>query len=162
MARSFWVFFPMSHKSLLFSDWLMESGAVFGPMWEPGTDVSSNTLDGTHIQGGALCMSLWFSLPEILSFMGLWLQTLTFLISVDSQHNFLFFFGLFAFSRATSSACGGSQARGQIRAVADGLRQSHSNAGPEPHLQPTPQLTATSVPQPTEQGQGSNLQPHGS
>ena len=29
------------------------------------------------------------------------------------------------------------------------------------HLQPTPQLPATPDPQPTEQGQGSNLQPHG-
>ena len=53
-------------------------------------------------------------------------------------------------------AYGGSQARGQIGAVADDLRQSHSKAGYEPHLQPTPQL------KPTEQGQGLNLQPHGS
>ena len=50
---------------------------------------------------------------------------------------------LFAFSRAAPSAYGGSQARGRIGAVAAGLRQSHSNAGSEPHLQPTPQLTAT-------------------
>ena len=46
--------------------------------------------------------------------------------------------------------------------VAAGLRQSHSNVGSEPRLQPTPQLTATPDPQPTEQGQGLNLQPHGS
>ena len=39
-------------------------------------------------------------------------------------------------------AYGGSQARGLIRAVATGLRQRHSNVGSEPHLQPTPQLTA--------------------
>ena len=31
---------------------------------------------------------------------------------------------------------------GPIGAIATGLRQSHSNAGDEPHLQPTPQLTA--------------------
>ena len=37
---------------------------------------------------------------------------------------------------------GGSQVRGLIRAIAAGLRQSHSNAGSEPRLQPTPQLTA--------------------
>ena len=37
---------------------------------------------------------------------------------------------------------GGSQARGRIGAVEASLRQSHSNAGSEPHLQPTPQLTA--------------------
>ena len=74
--------------------------------------------------------------------------------------HFFFFFGLFAFSRATHSAYGVSQARGQIGAVAAGLCQSHSNAGSEPCLQPTPQLTAT-LDQPTEQGQGLNLQPHG-
>uniref|UniRef100_A0A8D1AQZ7 Transmembrane protein 230 n=1 Tax=Sus scrofa TaxID=9823 RepID=A0A8D1AQZ7_PIG len=32
---------------------------------------------------------------------------------------------------------------GRIGAVATGLHQSHSNAGSEPRLQPTPQLTAT-------------------
>ena len=53
------------------------------------------------------------------------------------------FFCLFAFSRAVSKACGGSQARGLIRAVAAGQCQSHSKAGSEPHLRPTPQLTAT-------------------
>ena len=57
---------------------------------------------------------------------------------------------------------GGSQARGRIRAVAVGLGHSHSNAGSKPRLQPTPRLMATPDPQPTEQGQGSNLQPHGS
>ena len=54
-----------------------------------------------------------------------------------------FFFCLFAISWATPAAYGGSQARGRIRAVASGLRQSHSNSGSEPRLQPTPQLTAT-------------------
>ena len=57
---------------------------------------------------------------------------------------------------------GSSQARGLIEAVAAGLRQSHSNARSEPSLQPTPQLTATLDPYPTERGQGLNLQPHGS
>ena len=50
------------------------------------------------------------------------------------------FFGLF---RATHVAYGGSQARGGIRAVAACLRQSHSYAGSELCLQPTPQLMAT-------------------
>ena len=59
-------------------------------------------------------------------------------------------------------AHGVSQARGPIGAVATGLRQSHSNAGSEPRLQPIPQLTATPDRQPTEQGQGPNPQPHGS
>ena len=56
----------------------------------------------------------------------------------------------------------GSQARGLIGAGATGLRHSHSNPGSEPRLRPTPQLTATLNPQPTEQGRRSNLQPHGS
>ena len=59
---------------------------------------------------------------------------------------FFFFFCLFAISWAAPAAYGGSQARGPIGAVATGLRQSHSNAGSEPHLQPTPQLTATPDP----------------
>ena len=49
---------------------------------------------------------------------------------------------------------GGSQARGLIGAVAAGLRQSHSNEGSEPCLQPTPQFMAMPNPSPTEQGQG--------
>ena len=48
-----------------------------------------------------------------------------------------------AISWAAPAAYGGSQARGLIGAVATGLRQSHSNAGSKPRLQPTPQLTAT-------------------
>jgi len=59
---------------------------------------------------------------------------------------FFFVFLSFAFSRAALVAYGGSQVRGRIRAVATGLRQSHSNAGSQPCLQPTPQLTA--VPDP--------------
>ena len=48
-----------------------------------------------------------------------------------------------AISWAAPAAYGGSQARGRIRTVATGLCQRHSNAGCEPRLQPTPQLTAT-------------------
>ena len=59
-------------------------------------------------------------------------------------------------------AYGDSQARDQIGAIATSLRQSHSNMGFKPRLQPTPQLMAMSDPQPTEQGQGSNPKPHGS
>ena len=59
-------------------------------------------------------------------------------------------------------AYGGSQVRGPNGAAAAGLCQSHSNARSELHLQSTPQLVATPDPLPTEQGQGSNLQPHGS
>ena len=71
---------------------------------------------------------------------------------------FFFSFGLF---RAASAAYGSSQARGQIQVTAGGLHHSHINARSEPHLHPTPQLTATKDPQPTEQGQGSNLGSHG-
>ena len=54
-----------------------------------------------------------------------------------------FYFWLFSISWAIPAAYEGSQARGPIGAVAASLRQSHSNAGSEPRLQPTPQLTAT-------------------
>ena len=43
---------------------------------------------------------------------------------------------------ATPTAHGRSQARGWTRAVAADLHHSHSNGGSEPHLPPTPQLTA--------------------
>uniref|UniRef100_A0A4X1T9P5 RNA-directed DNA polymerase n=1 Tax=Sus scrofa TaxID=9823 RepID=A0A4X1T9P5_PIG len=58
-----------------------------------------------------------------------------------SVASFFFFFCLFVFSWAAPMAYGGSQDRGLIRAFVAGLRQSHSNAGPEPCLQATPQLT---------------------
>ena len=74
---------------------------------------------------------------------------------------FIFIFFLFAISWAAPAAYGGSQARGQIGAVATGLRQSHNSAGSEPCLQPTPQLTAMLDPQPTEQSQGWNPSPQG-
>ena len=54
----------------------------------------------------------------------------------------ILFIYLFCLFRATSVAYGISQARGQIGAVAVGLRQSHNNARSEPYLQPTPQLMA--------------------
>ena len=60
--------------------------------------------------------------------------------------SFVFFFVVVvvvAISWAAPAAYGGSQARGRIGAVATGLHQSHSNAGSESRLQPTPQLMAT-------------------
>ena len=56
---------------------------------------------------------------------------------------FLVFIYLFIFVRATPTAHGGSQARGQIGATAASLYHSHINAGSEPLLGPTPQLMAT-------------------
>ena len=60
-------------------------------------------------------------------------------------HSFLsaFLFFIFCLFRATPEAYGGSQARGQIGAVAASLHHSHSNTGSELYLQPTPQLVAT-------------------
>ena len=64
---------------------------------------------------------------------------------LDRHGGFLIFFFFFLF-RAAPMAGGGSQARGRIGAVATGRHQSHSNAGSEPRLLPTPQLKATSGP----------------
>ena len=61
-------------------------------------------------------------------------------------------FCLFAISRAAPTAYGGSQARGRIGAVAAGRRQRHSNAGSEPPLQPTPQLTVRRILNPLSEG----------
>ena len=61
---------------------------------------------------------------------------------LEGLYFLFFFFCLFAFSRTTPAAYGGSQARSPIRAAAAGLHHSHSNVGPKPHLRPTPQLTA--------------------
>ena len=57
----------------------------------------------------------------------------------------IFFFLFFHFS-AAPIAHAGSQARGEIGAVAAGLHQNLSNTGSEPHPPPTPQLTATPDP----------------
>ena len=69
--------------------------------------------------------------------------------STTERGNFKFclvFFFFFCLFRAASVAYGGSQARGRIGTVAAGLHHSHSSAGSKPHLQPTPQLTATPEP----------------
>ena len=55
-------------------------------------------------------------------------------------------FFLLSFLGSLPAACGGSQARGLIGAIATGPRQSHCNVGPEPRLQLIPQLTATPGP----------------
>ena len=59
-----------------------------------------------------------------------------------SPFSYLLFFFLF---RAIPSY-GSSQARGRIGAIAGSLHHSHSNAGSEPCLRPTPQLMATQNP----------------
>ena len=70
-----------------------------------------------------------------------------FLISLVSSfpglsQDLCFVFFVFFLFRAASTAYGRSQARGQVGAIAASLRHSHSNAGSEPPLRPTPQLTA--------------------
>ena len=82
-------------------------------------------------------------------------------LSLEKQElcRFLFFL-LFFWGGVTPVAYGSSQDRGPIEAVAASLHHSHSNTGSKPCLRPTPQLTATGDPSPTEQAQGSNLHPH--
>ena len=63
---------------------------------------------------------------------------------------------LSSFFQPTSVAYGSFQPWGWIRASAPGLCYSHSSSGSEPHLWPTPQLTATLDPPPTEWGHGLN------
>ena len=72
----------------------------------------------------------------------------------------LIYYFIFYF-RATPKGYGGSQTKGWIRAIATGLYHSHSKAGSELCLWPTPQLMAIPDPQPSEWGQGSNPHPHG-
>ena len=62
----------------------------------------------------------------------------------------------FRFQSQSHVAYGGSQARGQMGAVATGLCRNHSHTRSEQRLQPTPELMAIPDPLPTEQGQGSN------
>ena len=72
-------------------------------------------------------------------------RTLHYMLNQDLVS--LFFLFLF---RAAPAAYGGSQARGRIGATATAM----------PDLQPTPQLMSMLDLQPTEHGQGWNLQPH--
>ena len=55
------------------------------------------------------------------------------------ENLFIYLFYLF---RATPTACGCSQAKGQIGAMAAGLHRNHSNTRSELHLRPMPQLMA--------------------
>ena len=78
-----------------------------------------------------------------------------------THHSFFFFF-FFCLFRTTPMAYGGFHTSHLIGASTASLHHSHSNARSKPHVQPTPQLMAVANPQPTERGQGSNLQPQGS
>ena len=71
------------------------------------------------------------------------------LLSLIRSHLFIYLFIYFVFLPFLGPLpwhMGYSRARGLIGAVAASLCQSHSNAGSEPCLRPTPQLTAMSKP----------------
>ena len=57
-----------------------------------------------------------------------------YLAQVDAEFLFSYLFSLFAFSRATPVAYGGTKARGPTVAAATSLHHRHSNAGSESHL----------------------------
>ena len=81
-------------------------------------------------------------------------------VFIFSFLSFFLFFCLFAFLGLLLLHMDVPWLGGLIGAVASSLRQNHSNTGSEMCLQPTPQLTATLNPYPTEQVQESNPQPH--
>ena len=72
---------------------------------------------------------LWMPVEIVFEMASDWLRDIRWI-----SFFFLFFFCLFAFSRAAPLAYGGSSARGPVGAVAASLRQSHSNMGTEPRL----------------------------
>ena len=57
-----------------------------------------------------------------------------------------FFFFLIFFFRVSPRACGSSQARSQMKAIAACLHHSHRIVGSEPHLRHIPQLMETPDP----------------
>ena len=74
----------------------------------------------------------------------LWISPL--LLVLVTYFAFSIFFFFFVLFTAAPAAYGSAQARGQIRAAAAGLHLSHSNAEPEPYLQPTLQFVAMTDP----------------
>ena len=89
----------------------------------PGGVAVSNVIAVAQVSAVAWVQSLPWECPHVLG---------------AAPHQVLMVFIYFLLFRATPVAYGGSQARGPIRATATG----YSNAGSEPHLHPTPQLTA--------------------
>ena len=124
------------------------------------------------------CLLIWFQIPYCkVAFMALPLESLQYQkwilkIMIKYNWNIVFlsnyisvwpwiFFIFFFFLRAAPMPYGGSQARGPTGAIAVGLRHSHSNTGSELHLWTPLEFVAMPDPGYTEQGQGSNPQPHG-
>ena len=70
------------------------------------------------------------------------------LLAFEVVFLFIYLFVRFCLFRAAPMAYGSSQARDRVGAVAASVHHSHSNTRSEPHLRPTPQLTATPDPEP--------------
>ena len=77
-----------------------------------------------------------------------WLELILFTLKLKPKQNRWILRGIFFFLlfRASPMAYTSSQARDLIRGAAAWLYHSQSNSRSEPHLQPTPQLTATPDP----------------
>ena len=85
----------------------------------------------------------WFSVPGSLKhFSPIIPPHLHHLTRSPMVHSPLPFFFPLPLFKAVFAAYVSSQARGLIGAAAADLHHSHSNMGSEPHLRPTPQLTA--------------------
>ena len=67
-------------------------------------------------------------------------------LKLHTWNNGYFIYFILLLFRAVPATYGDSQARRLIRDVPAGLHHSHTNSGSEPHLQPTPELTATPDP----------------
>ena len=90
-----------------------------------------------------LCQTFFPDLASFIPFMNVTfpLPRITIFCSMKF---FLFFFSLCLLFMAAPVAFGSSQARGQIRAIAACLCQSHGNARSEPHLRMTPGIKPAS------------------
>ena len=97
-----------------------------------------------YLKSSVCFMSLWYYWPFQSIFVWKGQKDVVFAFCFLFFGFFCLFFVLLSL-RATPVAYGGSQARGQIGAIVDGLFHSHSNAGSEAHLTYT-QLTT--VPDP--------------
>ena len=80
-----------------------------------------------------------FGMDEVILFKE---KTTAYMANLKESTKKIFFFFFFGFFRAALVVYGRSQAKERIGAAAANLRHSHSNAGSQPHLRPTPQLMA--------------------
>ena len=111
------------------------------------SSLQSASVASTQHHSTAMPCSLWKRLWILLAYLQQPEDSLIYIVGGVFFYLFLVWGGIgdkmgifFWLLRAAPAAYGGCQTRGQIRAVAAGLHHSHSNAGSEPHLWPTPQL----------------------